>query len=219
MNPSAGPPSARKRGTRPSLSAAIIFAFCGLLATAAADTKAGAAPRGSVSRCDTTLGALKTLSDPQRRLVDLQPRTTTVRAINTLDRPRPTPTRRDSAFQRQVWRVKAVIVKNRIQDDGDIEIILVAGHSYVIAEFPAPACLPRTTRARTAIVRARRRFEQGCGSSSRSWKNQGAVAFISGVGFWNLPNRQPGHAKNYAELHPVTNVKFLVGCDGEPRGG
>jgi hypothetical protein len=45
------------------------------------------------------------------------------------------------------------------------------------------------------------------------------VAYVSGVGFWDLPNRHPGHAKNYAELHPVTSVKFLVGCDGESRGG
>jgi hypothetical protein len=45
------------------------------------------------------------------------------------------------------------------------------------------------------------------------------VAYVSGVGFWDVPNRQPGHAKNYAELHPVTRISFLVGCDGEPRGG
>jgi hypothetical protein len=162
---------------------------------------------------------LKTLSDPERRLVDLRPRTTTIRAINKLVRPRRTPTRRESAFQRRVWRVRAVIVKDRIQAAGDIQLILVGGHSYVTAELPAPACLPRASRARAAIVAARRRYEQGCGSATRAWKNQGAVAYVSGVGFWELPNRQLGHAKNYASLHPVTDVRFLVGCDGEPRGG
>jgi hypothetical protein len=194
--------------------------LCGLMAVAATEgTRAGASSRTSPMRCDKTLAGLKTLSDPQRGLVDLRPRTTTIRAINLLRRPRQTPTRRDSAFQRQVWRVRAVIVRDRRQDDGDIEVILVAGHSYLIAELPAPACLPRTTRARAAIVRARRRFELGCGSAARSWTNQGAVAYVSGVGFWDLPNRHPGHAKNYAELHPVTSIRFLVGCDGEPRGG
>jgi len=162
---------------------------------------------------------LKTLSDPQRQLVDLRPRVTTIRAINNLRRPHPTPMRRDNAFERHVWRVRAVIVRDRVQESGDIQLILVAGHSYLIAELPAPACLSRATRARAAIVRARRRFEQGCGSAGRSWTSQGALAYVSGVGLWNLPNRQPGHAKNYAELHPVTSVRFLVGCDGEPRGG
>jgi hypothetical protein len=32
----------------------------------------------------------------------------------------------------------------------------------------------------------------------------GAVAVISGVGFWDFPHGQHGHARNYAELHPVT---------------
>ena len=199
----------------------MVLVLCGLLAAAAAaaGTSSGASSHTSPNGCDKTLGGLKTLSDPERGLVDLRPRTTTIRAINKLVRPRPTPTRRESAFQRHVWRVRAVIVRDRIQDDGDIQMILVAGHSYLVARFPAPACLPGATRARAAMVRSRRRFEQGCGTASRSWKNQGAVAYVSGVGFWDLPSRQPGHAKNYAALHPVTDIKFLVGCDGEQRGG
>lgn len=197
-----------------------MLVLSGLISAAASEgTRAGASSSTTPISCDKTLAGLKTLSDPQRGLVDLRPRRTTIRAINRLRGPRPTPTRRNNAFERHAWRVRAVIVKDRLQDDGDIQVILAAQHSYLIAELPAPACLPRTTRARAAIVRARRRFEQGCGSASRSWTNQGAVAYVSGVGFWDLPNRHPGHAKNYAELHPVTSVRFLVGCDGGPRGG
>jgi hypothetical protein len=165
------------------------------------------------------LGRLKTLSDPQRRLVTLQPRRTTVRAINELPRPRRTPARRNTGFERHVWRVRAVILRDRLKRDGDIQMILVAGHSYLHAELPAAACLPRTARARAAIVAGRRRFEQSCGVATTEWKEQGAVAYVSGVGFWDRPNEEPGHAKNYAELHPVTSIRFLVGCDAEPRGG
>jgi len=197
---------------------ASMLTLCGLM-VAAAETRTGASARTNPDRCDKPLTGLKTLSDPQRGLVDLRARTTTIRAINSLPKPRRTPTSRNNAFERHVWRVRAVIVKDRLEDDGDIQVILVARHSYLIAELPAPACIPQTTRARAAIVRARRRFERGCGSASRSWTNQGVVAYVSGVGFWDLPNRHPGHAKNYAELHPVTSVRFLVGCDGEPRGG
>jgi hypothetical protein len=213
------PVAAAKIGIRSSFWGAIMLAVCGLLATAAAGTAAGAFSRTTPTRCDRPLEDLKTLSDPQRGLVDLRPRATTIRAINKLPRPRPTPTRREDVFARQVWRVRAVIVKDRLQGDGDIQLILVAGHSYLIAELPAPACLPQTTRARAAIVRARNRFARGCGSAGRSWRSEGAVAYVSGVGLWDVPSRVPGHAKNYAELHPVTNVRFLVGCDGESRGG
>jgi hypothetical protein len=186
---------------------------------AAAGTTAVASSRAGPARCEKALASLKTLSDPQRRLVELRPRATTIRAINQLRRPRPTPTRRDNDFERHVWLVRAVIVKDRVQDDGDIELILVAQHSYLAAELPAPECLTGATRARAAIVRARRRFEQGCGTASRSWTNQGAVAELSGVGLWDVPSSQPGHAKNDAELHPVTGLRFLVGCDGGPRDG
>jgi hypothetical protein len=196
---------------------AAALAVSGLMAVAAGAEAETVVP--SAVRCDRSLGALKTLSDPQRWLVNLRPRTTTVREINSLRRPRPTPTRRNNAFERQVWRVKAVIVKDRLEDDGDLQVVLFDRGAYMIAELPEPACLPRTTRARRALVRARRRFEQGCGAAARSWTNQGAVAYVSGVGFWDLPNGQSGHARNYAELHPVTGVTFLVGCDGEQRGG
>jgi hypothetical protein len=187
---------------------------------AAAEAQAGASALMSAARCDKSpLGSLKTLSDPQRRLVTLRPRRTTVRAINDLSRPRRTPTRRNRAFERHVWRVKAVILRDRLKRDGDIQMILVAGHSYLHAELPAPTCIPRTARARAAMMATRRRFVQGCGVPSRAWKEQGAVANITGVGFWDRPNTDPGHAKNYAELHPVTSIKFLAGCDAEPRGG
>lgn len=174
----------------------------------------------TATQCDKSpLAPLKTLSDPQRQLVTLRPRRTTASAINELPRPRRTPTRRNTAFERHVWRIKAVILRDRLKGDGDIQTILVAGHSYLHAELPAPACLPRTARARAAIVRARRRFVQGCGTATKAWKEQGALVYVSGVGFWDRPNDDPGHAKNYAELHPVTSIKFLAGCDAEPRGG
>ena len=189
------------------------------LAVLAAGTIAETSARTSAIRCDRTLHALKTLSDPQSRFVNFRPRTTTIRGINSRRRPHPTPTERNNAFERQVWRVKAQIVKDRLDDHGDIQLVLFDRGSYMIAELPAPACLPRATRARQAIVRARRRFERGCGVAARSWTNQGAVAYISGVGFWDIPNRQIGHARNYAELHPVTGVTFVSGCDGEARGG
>jgi hypothetical protein len=183
------------------------------LVAAAAETHAGAPASANATQCDkSSLAPLKTLSDPQRQLVDLRPRRTTVRAINELRGPRRTPTRRNNAFERHVWRVKAVIVMDRLKDDGDIQLILLGGHSYLHAELPSPACIPRRARARAAMVRARQHFERRCGSASRAWRNQGAFADVSGVGFWQRPNQQPGHAKNYAGLHPVTGITFLSGC-------
>jgi hypothetical protein len=57
---------------------------------------------------------------------------------------------------------------------------------------------------------------RGCGSLRLGgWPRW---CYVSGVGFWDRPNRDLGHAKNYAELHPVTSIRFLAGCDAVRRG-
>jgi hypothetical protein len=162
--------------------------------------------------CGVELWALKTLSDPQRRLVNLHPRNTTVAAINSLRMPHPTPATRNTAFERRTNRVKAQIVQFKLEDDSDIHLILFDRGSYLIAEMPFAACLPARARDSRAIVSVRRLFEQRCGQPSPTWQNLGAVVTISGVGFWDFPHGQSGNARNYAELHPVTGLQILSGC-------
>jgi hypothetical protein len=50
------------------------------------------------------------------------------------------------------------------------------------------------------------------GLPTSSWQSLGAVVLISGVGFWDFPHGQTGAARNYAELHPVTGIRFISGC-------
>jgi hypothetical protein len=63
------------------------------------------------SSCGVELWSLKTLSDPQRNLVNLHPRNTSVRAINRLPMPHPTPRTRNTVYERRAWRVKAQVVQ------------------------------------------------------------------------------------------------------------
>ena len=171
-----------------------------------------AAHRGVVACGSENLG-LKTFSDPQRNLVRLRPRATTLAAINRLAPPRPTPTTRETGFQRRVWRVRAQIVEYRLERDGGVDLVLYDGkRSYMTAAMPHARCLPARTRARRAIVGARAFFEGLCGPARRSWRPLGAVALVDGVGYWDVPRGQDGHARNYAELHPVTRVRLVAGC-------
>ena len=82
----------------------------------------------------------------------------------------------------------------------------------MIAEMPAAACLPRRARDRRTITRVRRMFESRCGAAPHAWRSLGAVVQISGVGFWDFPHGQTGHAQIYAELHPVTGLRIIAGC-------
>jgi hypothetical protein len=83
------------------------------------------------------------------------------------------------------------------------------------AVIPAPSCLPRTSRARSQIVDAWQTFVSRCGRPMAAWQPQGAVVYVTGVGFWSSrfkPRR--GAARNGAELHPVTGFRSVAGCGG-----
>ncbi len=196
---------------RTALRVAAAFAAVELAAIAA-----GATPRSvsaSTARaCGVELWSLKTLSDPQRKLVNLHPRNTTVPAIDALPMPHPTPATRSTNFERQVWRVSAQVVQFKLEGDSDIHLILFGQAKYMIAEMPLASCLPKTTRDRKAIVAARARFVSRCGQPSPTWQSLGAVGYISGVGFWDFPHGQSGAGQNYAELHPVTAIRIVSGC-------
>jgi hypothetical protein len=126
--------------------------------------------------------------------------------------PHPTPRTRDTAYERRTYRVKAQIVSFRLEDDSDIHMILFWAGRYMIAEMPSAACLPRKTRDRRAIVAARATFVRRCGFPTSGRQPLGAVALISGVGFWETPHGQTGTARNHAELYPVTWLRLLAGC-------
>ena len=158
------------------------------------------------------LSDLKTLSDPRRNLIYFRPRPTTIIAINKREMPHPTPTVRARGYERRVWRVVAQITDYRLDADGNIRLILFDENAYMIAGMPAPRCLPPSTRDRERILDARTLFETRCGPANAEWKKLGAVVHIDGVGFWNFRHGQRGHARNYAELHPVTRLRFVAGC-------
>ena len=190
------------------MKAAVALAGAALAVTAST----AAAHRTHVT-CGSENAGLKTFSDPERNLVALRPRLTTVAAINRIVQPPRTPTTRRTGFQRRIWRVRAQIVEYRLEEDGDVALVLYDGkRSYLTAAMPPPRCLSARTRARRAIVAARALFEGLCGPARRSWRPLGAVALIDGVGYWDVPRGQDGHARNYAELHPVTKVRLMAGC-------
>jgi hypothetical protein len=132
--------------------------------------------------------------------------------LNRRSMPLPTQAVRTRGFERQVWRVRGQIVEYKLEQDQDIHLVLSDRGAYLIAEMPAASCATRKTRDRRAIVRARRLFEARCGVASESWRQLGAVAYVSGVGFWDFPHGQHGHARNYAELHPLTGLRIIAGC-------
>jgi len=189
----------------------LVFVLAAVLAGLVASTVSARRVENDTG-CNVRLKGLKTLSDPQRKLVNLHPKNTTVTAINALAQPHATPKTRSTAFSRQVWRVPAQITEFKVEGDSDIHLILFDAGSYLIAEMPAAACIPKKGRDRKAMIAVRKKFQTQCGKPTKQWQPLGAVVLISGVGFFDIPHSQIPHAPNFAELHPVTALKIVSGC-------
>jgi hypothetical protein len=168
----------------------------------AADAAPGCGLRGRA-----LIGAL---GDHDARRVATTPRTTSIAALGARRRPEPLPARRDG-FERQTWEVVAQITEYRLAPDGSVRLILFDDHSYLRAVLPPLACLTRRTPARSAIVGTRARFLEACGRALSDWRDSGAVAYVTGVGYWGSRQvRQP--APNGAQIHPITSLRLIAGC-------
>jgi hypothetical protein len=182
-----------------------------LAATAFAAVAAGRNTAGpTAARCGGELWRLKTLSDPGRKTVQLEPTNTTIAAIGKRPFPRPVPKLRRTPFQRHVWRVVAQITKYRVETDG-IRLELFDHESYLNAVIPTPDCLSSVTRARKDIASTFNLFAAECGTA-RDWQSLGAIVYVQGVGFWSQRGSLRGAARNGAELHPVTGLRIVAGC-------
>jgi hypothetical protein len=188
----------------------LVVVTVAVLAGAAGTTSA---PRAeSELGCNVPLKGLKTLSDRRRNLVNLHPKNTTVAEVGALPQPHPTPKTRSTPFSRRTWRLPAQITEFKIEGDSDIHLVLYDGGAYMVAEMPAAACIPRKARDRSAMITVRKKFESRCGKATKHWQPLGAVVYISGVGFFDIPHTQNPHAPNFAELHPVTGLEIVAGC-------
>ena len=184
-----------------------------LVLTAWAAGIAPTAARGPTAQaCGGILWRMKTFSDRQRNLVRLTPEPATIGSIASRPYPRPLPRSRRTRFQRQTWEVVAQITEYRV-DGNELRLVLFDHGAYMNAVLPSPACLSKATRQRAAITAVWPTFFPGCGRPLRSWEPQGAVAFVSGVGFWSSRFKHRRHAApNGAELHPVTGLRVVAGC-------
>lgn len=189
----------------------IVGALVGLAALAAKVDARATAGKPTVNQCNGPLYPLRTFSDPQRRVVSLAPRTTTIEAIGGRGRPQPTPARRKTPFQKQTWEVVASVDRYRL-DHGELRLVLFDHGAYLNAAVPSPACIPARARERKEMLAVWTRFTTKCGHPTSDWQPLGAVAYVRGVGFWSASRTGPGVAPNGAELHPVTDFRAVAGC-------
>lgn len=203
------------RSRRPALIAIMVLLLAAYAAAAprthAASDRARAAPG---PWCGGALWRQMTFSDRDRSKVRLAPANTAIAKIAGLSAPRRIATARATSFQREVWKLHAVVDRYRIASNGEIVLILFSIDSglYMNAYLPSPRCLSGRTRQRSAILAARKAFTSHCPVVTAAWQLLGATVDVTGVGFWNPVRTTRGALPNGAELRPVTNLAIDFGC-------
>ena len=154
------------------------------------------------------------MSDPQRRLVDLQRTPTSIAEIAKRAAPSRTPASRTTSFQRHVWRLRTVVDRYRIASNGEIVLVLYSIDSaqYMDAYLPNPRCLGGRARDRTGMISARNQLTSHCPPVTAAWQLLGVTVDLAGVGFWNPSRATRGALPSGAELRPVTNLRIVSGC-------
>jgi hypothetical protein len=157
--------------------------------------------------CGTERWSVKTLTDPAARQVNFHPTPSSVAALNAL----PAPTLPGDNFtrlqsERQTYRVTATLVKYKLEQDGDVHLVLSDGGKTMIAESPALSCT-HGAQHRWAMLVARRKLEGLYGAASDRWRYVGQSVTVAGVLFWDFDHGQSGVATNAVELHPVVGFR------------
>jgi hypothetical protein len=177
---------------------------------------AAAPARGEQEATRTIRGAtcgierwpVKTLSDPGARHVDFAVRPATVRYLGSL---RANPGGQDTRWplESRVFGVQARLVGVKRESDSDYHLILSESGATMIAEMPLTACTSGAQH-RYAMTTARTELERAVGGPvGESWIHPNLRVRVVGALFFDFPHGQSGHARNYAELHPV--IGFRVG--------
>jgi hypothetical protein len=146
--------------------------------------------------------------------VNLHGEQTTIADIAKLAPPQHIVPARTTAFQRQVWKLHAVIDRYRIASNGELILILfsIPSGQYMDVYLPNPVCLGERARDRTGMIAARHEFSAHCDSVTAAWQLLGTTVDVAGVGFWNPSTRTRGALQNGAELRPLTNLRVVSGC-------
>lgn len=180
---------------------------------AAVLNEAGGGAGTAKGSCGRERWAVKTLTDPGAKSINLTPVPSTITALGSVP---PPPAARDLPRQpqeRNVYRVQGTIVAFKQEADSDIHLAIAdpapGPHPTMIAEFPAAYC-DTAAVDEAAIDKARSDFVAAYGQPSSKFRTPTGCVTLTGVFFFDRIHGQFGVAPNGAELHPV--LAFQKGC-------
>ena len=164
--------------------------------------------------CGKERWEVKTLSDADSRGVNFSPQEATVAWLASQPAPgRLLSDRRLAPLETQVFRVPAILVGLKEEDDGDLHLVIADMNDpsrTMIVEIPSSSCSGACASGHVAeFESARQTVVSRFGPPSPRFQPVSRRVVITGVGFFDFIHGQRGVAPNGVELHPVLSIEFL----------
>jgi hypothetical protein len=170
-------------------------------------------PASLYSQCGVERESVKTGTDPDAGLVNLNaPTSTTIANMQAFPTPNPIPSNnRVPPAETTVWVINATLTLFKLESDSDYHLVIQdsAGRT-MITEIPAPMCVGSTSPFLSAITHARAQFDAKF-TATTSFQTVNIPVQVTGVGMFDFPHGQTGAAPNQIELHPVLDIIFNPG--------
>jgi hypothetical protein len=154
---------------------------------------------------------IKSLSDADNHDVDFHAIRTKVGRLRSFARP-DVAVRDDTARigpkEEQTYRVRARVLKAKLEPDGDVILIVaVPGHlrRTIVFEFANPRCVTDRFK-RAQMGAARGAVISNCGPLDTSFTDLRGQMRVRGVGYWDRRSSEVGSAPNSFQLWPVLGI-------------
>ncbi len=140
------------------------------------------------------------------------PQNTTIAALRAFPTPATIPTNnRISPEETTVWIVDATLTLIKLESDQDYHLVIQdASGNTMIAEIPAPSCVPSSSPMSPGVTKARAAVD-AMFNVTTSFQTVNVPVRITGVGMHDFPHGQTGAAPNQIELHSVIDIIFNPG--------
>src|SRR5262245_26428249 len=167
-------------------------------------------PSALFAQCGVERWSIKTNTDPDSGLVNLNSSsTTTVAAMRAFTAPNPIPSNnRVGPAETTQWVINATLTVYQLEGDSDYHLVLSdASGNTMIAEIPSPTCVGAGSPFLSGVQNARSEFDARF-TATTSFQTANIPVQIRGVGMFDFLHGQTGVAPNGIELHPVIDIVF-----------
>lgn len=170
-------------------------------------------PRSTTGSCGVERWAVKTGTDADAGLINLQSITpTTIASLTSLPAPSTLPANnRVQPTETTVFQLQDTLTEYKLESDSDYHLVLqdLSGQT-MIAEIPDPACVGASSPLLSEIQRARSEFD-AVFTATTSFQTANVPVTVTGIGFFDFLHGQTGVAPNGIELHAVLDIQFNTG--------